>query len=29
MNYLAASGLKLGHLVDFGENSLTHKRIVL
>jgi GxxExxY protein len=29
MNYLAASGLKLGLLVNFGEDSLTYKRIVL
>ncbi len=29
LNYLAASGLKLGLLVNFGEDSLTHKRIVL
>jgi len=29
MNYLAASGLKLGLLVNFGESSLNHKRIVL
>ena len=29
LNYLAASKLKLGLLVNFGENSLTYKRIVL
>lgn len=29
INYLAASGLKLGLLVNFGEESLTYKRIVL
>ncbi len=29
LNYLAASKLKLGLLVNFGEESLTHKRIVL
>ena len=29
INYLAASKLKLGLLVNFGEDSLTHKRIVL
>ncbi len=29
LNYLAASGLKLGLLVNFGEDSLTNKRIVL
>ncbi len=29
LNYLAASKLKLGLLVNFGEDSLTHKRIVL
>src|SRR3972149_9252508 len=29
LNYLAASKLKLGLLVDFGEDSLTYKRIVL
>ena len=29
MNYLAASGLKLGLLVNFGEDSLAYKRIVL
>ncbi len=28
-NYLAASKLKLGLLVNFGEESLTHKRVVL
>ncbi len=29
LNYLAASRLKLGLLVDFSEDSLTHKGIVL
>ncbi len=29
LNYLAASKLKLGLLVNFGEESLTHKRVVL
>ena len=29
LNYLAVSKLKLGLLVNFGEDSLTHKRIVL
>ncbi|MBI9071956.1 MAG: GxxExxY protein [Melioribacteraceae bacterium] len=29
LNYLAASKLKLGLLVNFGENSLQYKRIVL
>jgi GxxExxY protein len=29
LNYLAASKLKLGLLVNFGEDSLVHKRIVL
>jgi GxxExxY protein len=29
MNYLAASGLKLGLLVNFGQDSLTHQRVVL
>ena len=29
LNYLAASKLKLGLLVHFGEESLTHKRVVL
>ncbi len=29
LNYLAASRLKLGLLVNFGEDSLTHKRVVL
>ncbi len=29
LNYLAASKLKLGMLVNFGEDSLNHKRIVL
>ena len=29
INYLAASKLKLGLLVNFGEESLTHKRVVL
>lgn len=29
LNYLAASTLKLGLLVNFGEDSLAHKRVVL
>ena len=29
LNYLSASKLKLGLLVNFGEDSLNHKRIVL
>ncbi len=29
LNYLAASKLKLGFLVNFGQDSLVHKRIVL
>jgi GxxExxY protein len=29
LNYLAASKLKLGILVNFGENSLTYKRVIL
>jgi GxxExxY protein len=29
LNYLAASKLKLGLLINFGEDSLTYKRIVL
>ncbi len=29
LNYLAASKLKLGLLVNFGEESLAHKRVVL
>lgn len=29
LNYLAASGLKLGLLVNFGEDSLVWKRVVL
>ncbi|MGR3304475.1 MAG: GxxExxY protein [Candidatus Scalindua sp.] len=29
LNYLAASKLKLGLLVNFGEDSLIHKRVVL
>jgi len=29
LNYLAASKLKLGLLVNFGEDSLTSKRVVL
>ena len=29
LNYLAASKLKLGLLVNFGEESLTSKRVVL
>ncbi|MEL6304212.1 MAG: GxxExxY protein, partial [Bacteroidota bacterium] len=29
LNYLAVSKLKLGLLVNFGEDSLVHKRVVL
>jgi hypothetical protein len=29
LNYLAASKLKLGLLVNFGEDSLSHKRVAL
>ena len=29
LNYLAASKLKLGLLVNFGEDSLTYNRVVL
>ncbi len=29
LNYLAASKLKLGLLVNFGQDSLVHKRVVL
>ncbi len=29
LNYLAASGLKLGLLINFGEDSLIYKRVVL
>ena len=29
LNYLAASKLKLGLLVNFGEDSLSYKRVVL
>ena len=29
LNYLAASRLKLGLLVNFGQDSLVHKRVVL
>ena len=29
LNYLAASKLKLGLLINFGEDSLSYKRIVL
>lgn len=29
LNYLAASKLKLGLLVNFGEDSLTYKRVIL
>jgi GxxExxY protein len=29
LNYLAASKLKLGLLINFGEDSLTYKRVVL
>lgn len=29
LNYLAASKLKLGLIVNFGEDSLAHKRVIL
>jgi GxxExxY protein len=29
MNYLRASGLRLGIIVNFGQQSLTHKRVVI
>lgn len=29
MNYLAVSKIKLGLLVNFGEDSLTYKRVIL
>ena len=29
LNYLAASKLKLGLLVNFGEDSLNYKRLIL
>jgi GxxExxY protein len=29
LNYLAASKLRLGVLVNFGEDSLTYKRVIL
>ena len=29
LNYLAASKLKLGLVVNFGEDSLVHKRVIL
>jgi len=29
LNYLAASKLKIGLLVNFGEDSLKHKRVIL
>jgi GxxExxY protein len=29
LNYLAVSKLKLGMLVNFGEDSLKHKRVIL
>jgi GxxExxY protein len=29
LNYLAATKLKLGLLVNFGEDSLSHKRVAL
>ena len=29
LNYLSASKIKLGILVNFGENSLTNKRVIL
>ncbi len=28
INYLKASGMKLGIIVNFGEKSLTYKRVV-
>ncbi|MER3373508.1 MAG: GxxExxY protein [Allomuricauda sp.] len=29
LNYLAASKLKLGIIVNFGEDQLTYKRVLL
>jgi len=29
LNYLAASGLKIGLIINFGENSLKHKKVIL
>jgi hypothetical protein len=29
LNYLAASKMKLGSLVNFGEDSLKYKRVIL
>jgi GxxExxY protein len=29
LNYLAASNLKLALLINFGEDSLKHKRVIL
>ncbi len=29
LNYLAVSNLKLGLLINFGEDSLKHKRVIL
>jgi GxxExxY protein len=29
LNYLAAAGLQLGLIINFGEDSLKHKRIIL
>lgn len=29
LNYLAASKLRLGFLVNFGEDSLSYKRVIL
>ncbi len=29
LNYLAASKLRLGLLINFGENSLSYKRVIL
>ncbi|WP_417938336.1 GxxExxY protein [Flagellimonas hadalis] len=29
MNYLAASKMKLGLIINFGEDQLTYKRVLL
>lgn len=29
LNYLAVSGIKLALIINFGENSLKYKRIIL
>jgi GxxExxY protein len=29
LNYLAASGFKIGLIINFGEDSLKHKRVIL